>query len=200
VKIILMTVACGFAFAANAATSIYTCTDAQGKPRTSDRPIRECADRQQIEKNPDGSTRRIVPPAQTDEERAAAAEREAKEAARLADQKTKARTESNLLRRYPDENAHDRARRAALDTVRASMRAIAARQHALEEERKQLANEEEFYPGKPLPAKLRTAIDANEAAQAAQRQADAAARAELARVNAVYDAELATLRRLWAAR
>jgi hypothetical protein len=196
---ILMTIACGFAFAANAAAgSIYTCTDAQGKPHTADRPIRECEDREQIEKNPDGSTRRIVPRAQTDDERAAATERERVQAADRAAEKTKARTEGNLLRRYPNEEVHERSRRAALDSVRASMRANAARLRELQQERKQLADEEAFYPARPLPAKLRSAIDANEAAQAAQHQTEAANRAELARVSAVYDAELATLRRLWA--
>jgi hypothetical protein len=44
---------------------------------------------------------------------------------------------------------------------------------------------------------LRSAMDANEAATAAQREAATAQQAELKRVNAVYDVELSRLKQLW---
>ncbi|MDE2083048.1 MAG: hypothetical protein KGI90_17005, partial [Burkholderiales bacterium] len=44
---------------------------------------------------------------------------------------------------------------------------------------------------------LRAALDANDAAAAAQRAAMVNQQAELARINAFYDAELERLRRLW---
>jgi len=40
---------------AQAATTIYSCTDASGKKLTSDRPIAECANRDQRVLNADGS-------------------------------------------------------------------------------------------------------------------------------------------------
>ena len=54
-----------------------------------------------------------------------------------------------------------------------------------------------FYVGKPLPPKLRAAMDANDAAIEAQRSAVANQTAELDRINKLYDAELARLRALW---
>jgi len=41
--------------------SIYSCTDAQGRQRTSDRSIAECADREQRLLNPSGTVRATVP-------------------------------------------------------------------------------------------------------------------------------------------
>ena len=68
----------------------------------------------------------------------------------------------------------------------------------LEAERKPLREEAEFYKGKPLPTKLKTAIDANDASMDAQRSSSANQEAELVRINKIYDAELDRLRRLWA--
>lgn len=42
--------------------SIYTCIDGKGSKRTSDRPIPECADREQRVLNKDGSLKRVIPP------------------------------------------------------------------------------------------------------------------------------------------
>jgi hypothetical protein len=53
-----------------AAAAIYSCTDASGKTLTSDRPIAECANRDQKLLNTDGSVRKIVPPTPTSDERA----------------------------------------------------------------------------------------------------------------------------------
>jgi hypothetical protein len=65
-------------------------------------------------------------------------------------------------------------------------------------ERKPLLQEAEFYKGKQLPAKLKQQLDANDAAVDAQRSAIQNQQAELERINRLYDAELARLRRLWA--
>ena len=53
------------------AQSIYTCVDAKGNKRTADRPIAECSDREQRVLGKDGTVKRIVPPTQTPNERAA---------------------------------------------------------------------------------------------------------------------------------
>jgi hypothetical protein len=59
-------------------------------------------------------------------------------------------------------------------------------------------DEAEFYKGKALPAKLKQQLDANDAATEAQRVLIDNQKAELVRVNRLYDVELARLKRLWA--
>ena len=108
------------------------------------------------------------------------------------------RRDRNLMARYPNEAAHYRGREAALDTVRLAIKATELRMRELRTERKPLSEEAEFYQGKPLPPKLRAAIDANDAAMDAQRAAAGNQQAELERINRLYDAELERLRKLWA--
>lgn len=195
--------ACAVALAAPPGQSasvggIFTCVTPDGRRITSDRPIPECSTREQRQLNGDGSLRRVVPPQLTAEERAEKEARDRKaEIERLAQQDA-IRRDRNLMLRYPDEATHQRAREAALDTVRAAMKTSEKRLNELSAERKPLLDEAEFYKGKTLPAKLRLAMDANDAATDAQRSAIQNQQAELERVNRLYDAELARLRRLWA--
>jgi hypothetical protein len=180
------------------ASGIYTCVTPDGRRLTSDRPIAECITREQRVLNKDGSLNRVVPPALTPEERA---EREARERKAEIDRAIRldaARRDRNLMARYPDEAAHARAREAALDTVRLAMRTSELRIAELAQERKPLLNEVEFYKGKPLPPKLKQQLEANQAATEAQQTAIANQQAELERVNKLYDAELARLKKLWA--
>ena len=179
------------------ATSIYTCIDNQGRRLTADRPIPECVHKEQQILNRDGSVRAIVPPTLTAEERA---EREARDRA-AAEAKTAqgdaVRRDRNLIARYPNEAAHNRAREAAADTVRLAMKASELRLRELEAERKPLREEAEFYQGKTLPPKLKAALDANDASAEAQRSASGNQEGELVRINRIYDAELDRLRLLW---
>mgnify|MGYP001218826279 CR=1 FL=1 len=177
---------------------IYTCTDDRGRRLTADRPIPECSGKEQQILNQDGSIRAIVPPTLTAEERALweARERAAQEA--RAAQLDAIRRDRNLISRYPTEAKHQAAREAALDTVRVAIKATEARLRELEAARKPLNDEAEFYVGKTLPARLRTAMDANEASVDAQRSAATTQEAELDRINKIYDAELERLRKLWA--
>ena len=99
--------------------------------------------------------------------------------------------------RYPTEAAHQRAREAALDTVRLAARSTEARLRELAAERKPLQEEAEFYQGRPLPTKLRAAMDANDAALEAQKQSVASQETEIDRISKLYDTELARLRALW---
>ncbi|MBA4175824.1 MAG: hypothetical protein C0505_04590 [Leptothrix sp. (in: Bacteria)] len=182
---------------ARPATGIFTCIDDKGRRLTADRPIAECSGREQQVLNRDGSLRTVLPPTLTADERAEKeardrAEREAKAAAADA-----VRRDRNLLARFPSEEAHNRAREAALDTVRLAIRATESRLRSLAAERKPLRDETEFYQGRTLPPKLKAAIDANDAAVEAQRASQASQTVELERINKLYDAELERLRRLW---
>jgi hypothetical protein len=176
---------------------IYTCTDASGKRITADHPIPECLDKDQKELRPDGSVKRVVPPTPTADERAAQEARERTEQAERVARQDAIRRDRNLMARFPNKAAHDKARKAALDDSDNAVRLSEARIKLLQDERKKLDDETEFYPGKPLPSKLRSALDANDAALEAQRSLIQNQKDELVRINANYDAELLHLEQLW---
>ena len=177
---------------------IYVCDDAHGRKLTSDRLIAECATREQRVLNRDGSLRRIIPPQLTAEERAQAEVKEKRAAEEREAQKEAARRDRNLLARYPNAAVHDKAREAALDDMRMATKNSEQRLRDLAVERKPLAEESEFYKDRAMPPKLKQQIDANDTAAAAQRELIANQQAELGRVNAMFDAELARLKKLWA--
>ena len=179
------------------AAQIYTCVDANGKKLTSDRPIADCNSRDQRVLNGDGSVKRIVPPTPTADERAEAEARDLEAAAERARQQEARRRDRNLLARFPNEAAHRKAREAALDDVRKALRTSEARLVALAKERKPLTDEAEFYVGKPLPLKLKLALDSNDASSDAQRSLAQNQRQEVVRIDTLYDAELERLRKLW---
>ena len=176
--------------------AIYTCTIGARKI-TADRPIAECADREQRILNKDGSLRAVLPPSMTAEERADREARDRRAAEVRAAQNDAVRRDRNLMARYPSEDAHNRAREAALDTVRLAIRASDQRLKELAVERKPILDETEFYKGRALPLKLRQQLDANDASTEAQRSAMTNQEAELVRINRLYDTELDRLRRLW---
>jgi hypothetical protein len=152
---------------------IYTCIDDKGRRLTADRPIAECRGKEQQVLNRDGSLRGVVPPTLTAEERAEFEARERRAAEMRAAQADAVRRDRNLMVRYPTEAKHQAAREAALDTVRLAMKATEIRLRELAAERKPLRDEAEFYQGRPLPPKLRAALDANDAGVEAQRSAAA---------------------------
>lgn len=181
-----------------APAGIYSCIDDKGRKLTADRPIAECSAREQRVLNRDGSVREVQPPTLTAEERAEKEARDRAAAEARAAQADAVRRDRNLVARYPSEAAHNRSREAALDTVRLAAKATELRLRDLAAERKPLLDEAEFYQGKALPIKLRSALDANDAGVEAQRAAISNQEAEKARINHLYDAELARLRALWA--
>ena len=179
-------------------SGIYTCVDGQGRRLTSDRPIADCTAREQRVLNRDGSVQRVVPPSLTAEERA---EREAAERRAALDRAARAdavRRDRNLVARFPNEATHRKSREAALDTVRLAIKATELRLRELAAERKPLVEEAEFYKGRPLPQRLKQALDGNDGGVDAQHAAAANQEAELVRINKLHDVELERLRRLWA--
>jgi hypothetical protein len=105
----------------------------------------------------------------------------------------------DLLRRYPDKAHYDQARNAALDRVNDEIRRTRARLADLKVEQKLLA-ENDTYPNKPFPPKLRAAIDANDASIQTMKGVIAYWEDEAVRVAKLYDAELLRLRVLWGQR
>lgn len=179
--------------------SIYVCVDANGRRITSDRPIPECADREQRELRPSGALKRTVPPTPTLQERAAEEARQREQAereARIADEK---RRERVLLTRYPNQAAHDRARADALQQIDETMASIRTVQSDLERQRKSINAELEFYAKDPAraPAWLKQRQADNAQQLATQELLLADQEREKTRIHARFDEELLRLQKLW---
>lgn len=187
-----------FVAASACAAPIYTCVDGNGKKLTSDRPIPECSTRDQRVLNPDGSVKHVMPPTPTADERADQEARERQTAADRAQQQDAIRRDRNLMVRFPNEAVHNKARAAALDDVRTAVQLSEKRIASLTADRKPLMDEAEFYVGKTLPLKLKQQLDANDAATEAQRSLIQNQQSEIGRINALFDTELARLKKLWA--
>lgn len=179
------------------AQGIYTCIDAKGRKLTSDRPIIECLDREQRVMNRDGSTRTVLPPSLTADERADLEARDRRKAQERAAQQDAVRRDRLLLMRYPTEAEHRKARDLALDDVRASIRNSERRISELNAERKPLLDEAEFYKGKAIPPKLKQSLEFVDVAIDAHKTLIQNQQAELQRVTQLFDQELERLRKLW---
>ena len=189
------------ACAAAHAQGIYTCTLPGGRKITSDRPVPECADREQKELNSSGTLRRVVKPVLTAQEQAVAdakAQEENEERLRQAEEKRKDRA---LLSRYPRLAAHDMERNAALSSVEVVISAAAKRITELAVQRKALDSELEFYKKDPkkIPAALKRQIEEYEASVATQKQFIGTQEQEKKRIHQRFDLELVRLKQLWAA-
>jgi hypothetical protein len=178
---------------------VFTCVNAAGRTLTSDRLIGECMDREQRVLARDGTLIRVVPPTLTADELAAKEARDRKAAAEREAKAEAVKRDRNLMQRFPNAVAHQKAREQALEVVQYAIAQSEARVGDLQRERKPLTDELEFYAGgKQVPGKLKAQIDANDAAAHAQKDLLEQQKAELDRVSKLYDAELAHLKRLWA--
>lgn len=196
--LLLSLVGLGATLNAASAATIYTCIDGNNKRLTSDRPIPECTAREQRMLNADGSTKKVVPPTMTADERVEAEARERERAARRAAELDAVRRDRNLRTRYPNEASHQKARVAALDDFKRTLLLSEKRLEALAAEKKPLLEEAEFYVGRTMPTRLKQQLDGIDATTEAQRALIQNQQAETQRINATFDAELARLRQLWA--
>lgn len=197
-RLLLGSLLCVAVWAPVQAQGIYSCVDAKGRRITSDRPIRECVDREQKVLNADGSQKQVVGPSMTAEERAAHEEAERNRMLAEAARRDAVRQDRNLMSRYRDQAAHQRARESALEPMVAAIKSGERRLAELGKERKQLEDEVEFYKGKELPRRLKFQFEQNAAAITAQQAAIDQHRAESQRIHAMFDEELARLKKLWA--
>jgi hypothetical protein len=185
---------------AQAPDGIYTCIDAKGRKLTSDRPIPECADREQKVLNPSGTVRTIVGPSLTGPERRAQEARQRREAEERARQAEEKRRERALLVRYPNRAMHDKERAEALTQISVVRQAATNRVKELQRQRKELEAELEFYAQDPtkVPPSLKRLVDENQQSMAVQERFIADQDAEMGRVNNRFDEELVRLQQLWA--
>lgn len=174
--------------------------DSQGRKLTSDRPIRECIDREQRELGPSGTVRRVIGPTLTAQERAAQEAQRRKEQEELARVAEERRRERVLLARYPDKAAHDTERANAITQVDEVAATAAKRIAELQVRRKTLDQEMEFYRKDPAkaPMALRRQIAENDEEVQEQKRFIAGQDQEKRRIHQRFDEELAQLRRLWA--
>jgi hypothetical protein len=177
---------------------VFTCVNAAGRALTSDRLIGECMDREQRVLSRDGTLLRVVPASLTADERAEKEAKERKEAAAREARSEAVKRDRNLMQRFPNVAAHQKARDQALEATQFAITQSEARLADLERERKPLMDETEFYKGKTMPGKLKGQLDANDAATAAQKELLVTQKAELERASKLYDTELAHLKKLWA--
>lgn len=179
---------------------IYACTDANGRRITADRPIASCVDREQRVLGNTGVEVRRVGPTLTDQERSA---QEAKrrqdqvEQQRLREERSRERA---ILARFPSQGVHDAARAEAIAQVNDVIGVAQKRLVDLQERRRKLNTELEFYQNDPkkAPANLRRQLDDNTESQAEQQRFIKQQEEEKQRINQRFDAELQQLRKLWA--
>ncbi|MDP2417229.1 MAG: DUF4124 domain-containing protein [Hydrogenophaga sp.] len=188
------------AIAQSSTQGIYTCIDSNGRRITSDRPIPECLDREQRQLSGSGLVRRVLPPSYTAEERAqldAQRRREEEQRARLAEEKRRDRA---LMIRYPTQASHDKERTEALDQIDEVVNAVNKRERALEQQRKEIDTEMEFYQRDPdqAPSWLRRKLEDNQQQVLVQKRFLEEQALEKKRINARFDEELVKLRQLWA--
>jgi len=175
--------------------SIYSCKTADGRRLSSDRPIRECIDQMQRLLNHDGSTRAMVPPAQSDIERAQEAERRRREYEARLQREDAARRDIGLLVRYPEPSVHDRARAAALEPSQRGIDATLERMVDLNARKR--VYDERIAKGEQLTPAERRELGDLEAQTAAQSSVLRLHQAEHDRVAQRFDDERARLERLW---
>jgi hypothetical protein len=187
------------ALPAAAQAGIYTCTDAQGRRITSDRPIAACLDREQRELGKMGIVRKVHPPSYTAEERAKLDKQREIEEEQLARAAEEKRRDRALLIRYPSQTVHDKERAEALSQVDEVIKAVNKREDSLVEQRKEIDTELEFYKGDPnnAPAWLRRKLEDNQKQTQVQKRFLDEQNQEKQRINARFDEELVKLRQLW---
>jgi hypothetical protein len=197
-RLVFACVALAAAGSARAEAGIYMCVDAKGHKLTSDRPIQECADREQKELNPSGSLRRVVPPAMSDIEFAREQERQHKAAEDRQRESDLRRLQRQLVARYPQQAAHDAERARALQSVEDTVASAQKRISDLQAERRHIDEQAQGYKSPTAwPEGLKRQAQENDQQMEAQRRFIAGQQAEKARINAQFDQELATLRQLW---
>jgi hypothetical protein len=184
--------------AASIGGDLYSCISPQGERLSRDRLIEECSGVEQTVRRSDGRIERIPPAPSADEIARREAEKERVELERQKKIKED-RADRLLVSRSPPRGPLTR-RRARTRSPAPTARSVSRRRgsFALEGERKKLGDEAEFYPGgRPLPTKLKSDIDRNDAALKAQRAFLQNQQGEQARVNELYDEQLTKLKKLW---
>jgi len=178
-----------------ALAAFYRCVGPGGATNTSNTAILDCKGELSVQQQP-GAPWTLVE-SRTPEQIALYRECERKRAQVIKINEAKERAERALVAKYPDQTAHDKARSSALEGLRQGQQRSEKRLGELAAQRKPLDDEAAFYPGKPLPVKIKRDLDANDAAVEAQKAIRQNLLQEASDSNAKFDAELSSLQSLW---
>ena len=179
-----------------ASAQLYVCTTKAGKTITSDRPPPECSDRAIRELRSDGSTKRVIEPPLTDEQKA---QRELDRKKRLQEEdvaRQQLRKDKALLEAYSSEAEIDDARDRQLAQRSQMIEVAAKRLQAHKDGRKKLDDEKEFYAKRDLPEKLKRAYESNDSLVRSEEKIIAALRADIVRINERFDEDRRRFREL----
>jgi hypothetical protein len=180
---------------ADAGALSYACDTEKGSIRA-DQPPKECKDKEIRVLNSDGSLNRVLPAPITAEE---SARREAKrqaEAAEARKKESEANEDRALLARYADENAIDLAKKRDLQASDEILKLADAQLAYMRTQAHRLAEDAEFYSGRPLPEDLRSNMESNRSMVEQQQRFIEQLKAERSRIEASYQAKLARFRQL----
>lgn len=187
--------------AAGPVPQIYTCIDASGRKRTSDRPIAECSDREQTILNPSGTVKAKIGPVLTPYEQSQSEIRIRALQKERAKKEEEKRMDRALLIRYPNLAAHQKDREDSLAQVQLVKQVGAERLKDLLAERSKLNEEMAFYAKDPsrAPAKLQRQMAGVTQSLVEQERFLAEKDQEIQRINAHFDEEQERLEPLWQA-
>jgi hypothetical protein len=177
---------------------VYTCTTATGRKITADRPIPECADREQRELSTTTGRVNILKPKETEAERLAAKEQQKQIERQKEAVLQQQRRDQQLLAHYPDDAALEERRSFLLEDIRKRWAPTLNEQAQIDVRRKEISAAAD---ARRKAGKATDYSSAKEAVQLERRTLQLQpmmekAQAELDRANADMDAELARLREL----
>jgi hypothetical protein len=178
------------------AAQLYVCKTPTGHTLSGDTPPADCRDSVIRRLNRDGSVREVIEPPLSPEQKEQRALEERKRHERETAAQDQLRKDRALLETYASEDeieaTRDRTlaiRQTLIDRANQSLKEYRA-------DRKHLDDEAEFYLRRPMPDKLKRAIEDNVSLQEQQLHTIGDIRAEMQRINDRYDAELRRYREL----
>jgi hypothetical protein len=179
---------------------IYSCTDANGRVISADRPLAACADRELRVHNPDGSLRRIIEPPLTKEQKAQRETEEKRRRDEAWSRKVQQARDRNLLLTFEDEHSLESMRRRDLADIDHEIRLATQRILSLDKDLKIAQEAAQTWkaanPHKQLPFTYQQRITDAANAILAEDALIADRNAERERVNSRFDADAQRLREL----
>lgn len=183
----------------SSASGIYTCIDAGGRRITADRPIAQCADREQRVLGPTGVERKRIGPVLTEAEMAQRLEQQRQEQLQQQREQDVRRRDAALLARYPSRERHEAVRRASLQQIEELKAVAQQRLNDLHKDKDKLSKELEFYQrdASKIPPRLHSSLQDVDRMVSEQQAIVQAHNDEAVRVSQRFDAELLRLQPLW---
>ena len=184
----------------SAPPAIYSCTDADGRVISSDRPIAACSQRPMRELNADGSVRRIIAPPMTKEQQKQQAMLEKTRQDEAWARKVQQSRDRNLLLTFEDERSLESMRRRGLadidHEIRLATQRILSMDRELKSAQESAASWQAENPGKTLPFHYKQRITDVANSILAEDALIAERNSERERVNSRFDADARRLREL----